>query len=163
MQAVGIILLLISIGTTVGPVGAVVVMYRDNLPGLVVPPEINDIMSGNSTILATNAVSDQGGDGTSDLGPMGFVMPTFVSATVDAPTKTFSVTVNVTDFLNYDLTLNTISATVENSQDGNELASIHLTNPPITILAGQSALVTVSGAWSQAAEDYYNSHPGAHG
>ena len=51
MQAIGIVLLLISIGTIVGPIGAVVVMYRDNLPGLVITPQIRDMMNGNSTIL----------------------------------------------------------------------------------------------------------------
>jgi hypothetical protein len=162
LQAVAVILLLISIGTTVGPVGAVVIMYRDNLPGLVIPPQIEDIMHGNSTLLAQNVVSENISieNETANLGPMGIVMPTFVSATFDTPTKTFTVIVNVTDFLNYDLTLNTINATVENSQDGNQLASIQLSTP-MTIPAGQSALVTVSGSWTQAAEDYYSSHPDA--
>lgn len=163
MQAIGVILLLISIGTIVGPVGAVVVMYRDNLPALVIPPEIKDLMNGNSNLLANNAVTDDSStnqNGTADIGPMGFVMPTFVSATVDAPTRIFTVTVNVTDFLNYDLTLNTINATVENSQDGSKLASIHLSSP-VLISAGKFEFVTVSGQWSQAAEDFYNSHPDA--
>jgi hypothetical protein len=162
VQAVAIILLLITIGTTVGPVGAVVIMYRDNLSGLVIPPQVEEIMSGDSSIFAENIITnDSGGEQeTADLIPMGFIMPTFVSATVDASTKTFTVTVNVTDFLNYDLTLKTIDATVVNSDDGNQLADIHLTNPQ-TIPAGQAALVTVSGHWTQAAEDFYTTHPDA--
>jgi hypothetical protein len=159
LQAVALILLLITIGTTVGPVGAVVIMYRDNLPALVIPPQVQELMNGDTTILADNVINNDSGDGT-DLGQMAFVMPKFVSATVDATTKTFTVTVNVTDFLNYDLTLNAISATVVNSDDGNQLASIHLTNPQ-TIPGGKSALVTVSGEWTQAAEDYYTNHPNA--
>ncbi len=157
MQAVALILLLITIGTTVGPVGAVVIMYRDNLPALVIPPEVQELMNGNTAILADNVINNDSSGGT-DLDQVAFVMPKFVSATVDATTKTFTVTVNVTDFLNYDLTLKTISATVVNSDDNNQLASIHLTNPQ-TIPGGQSALVTVSGEWTQAAEDYYTSHP----
>jgi hypothetical protein len=162
LQAIAVILLLITIGTTVGPVGAVVIMYRDNLPGLVIPPQVQELMSGNTAILAQNVISDDSGgnQGTADVDQMGFVMPTFVSATVDAAAKTFTVTVNVTDFLNYDLTLKTINATVVNSDDGNQLASIQLANPQI-ISAGKSALVTVSGEWTQAAEDYYTSHPDA--
>jgi hypothetical protein len=158
MQIVGVILLLISIGTTVGPVGAVVVMYSDDLTALVVPPEIEDIFSGNSTLLADNLYQTGSGDG--DLGTMGFVMPTFVSATVDAPTRTFSVTVNVTNILNYDLTLNALNATVDLSQDSAELASIHLSSP-VSIPAGQWSLVTVSGTWGEAAENYYFNNPGA--
>jgi hypothetical protein len=49
---------------------------------------------------------------------------------------------------------------VLNSNDNNQLASIHLTNSQI-IAAGQSELVNVSGKWTQAAEDYYASHPNA--
>jgi hypothetical protein len=138
-------------------------MYRDNLSGLVIPAQIQDLMNGESSLLAQNVITDDSIDdqiGTADLGPIGFVMPKFVSATADAPSKTFSVTVNVTDFLNYDLTLNTISATVVNSDDENKLASVYLANSQ-TIAAGQSALVTVSGKWTQAAEDYYYSHPDA--
>jgi len=162
LQAIAVILLLITIGTTVGPVGAVVIMYRDNLPGLVVPPQVQELMSGNTAILAQNVINDDsnGDQGTTDLGTIGFVMPTFVSATVDATAKTFTVTVNVTDFLNYDLTLKTINATVVNSDDNNPIASIQLTDSQ-TIAAGQSALVTVSGKWTQAAEEYYISHPNA--
>jgi hypothetical protein len=162
LQAIAIILLLITIGTTVGPVGAVVIMYRDNLPGLVIPPQVQELINGDTSILAQNVVINDLDDdiASSDLVPMGFVMPTFVSATVDATTKTFTVTLNVTDFLNYDLTLNTINVTVLNSNDNNQLASIHLTNSQI-IAAGQSELVNVSGKWTQAAEDYYTSHPNA--
>jgi hypothetical protein len=171
MQVVAVILLIISLGTTVGPVGAVVVMYRDNLPGLVIPPQVQELMNGNnSSIVQTifyngdsgfNGGTDDTGNGTDELSPMGFVMPTFVSASVDAATKTFSVTVNVTDFLRYDLTLYTINATVENTQTCQELATIHLLDSPITIPAGQYAFVTVAGEWTQAAEDYLAANPNA--
>ena len=66
MQAIGIVLLLISIGTIVGPVGAVVVMYHNDLTQLVIPPQIRDLMNGNSTILPTNNNSND--NGNSDLG-----------------------------------------------------------------------------------------------
>ena len=55
MQAIGIVLLLISIGTIVGPIGAVVVMYRNNLPVLVFSPQIRDMMNGNSTIFSSGS------------------------------------------------------------------------------------------------------------
>jgi hypothetical protein len=150
MQAVGIVLLLISIGTMVVPVGAAVYICRDNLSSLVIPPEIQGLLDGNSSFLfADNA--------TSDGGLSGLIIPTYVSSTVDMQTNTFSITVNVTNNLNYGLVLNAINATVL-GQDGNEYAAIHL-SAPVTIQGGQSELVTVSGQWTQAAQDYFNNHP----
>jgi hypothetical protein len=158
MQIVGVILLLISIGTTVGPVGTVVVMYSDDLTALVIPSEVEEIFIGDSPLLADNIYESGIGDG--NLGTMGFVMPKFVSATVDVTTRTFSVTVNATNILNYDLTLNALNATVVTTRGGAELASIHL-SIPVTIPAGQWSMVVVSGTWGQAAEEYYINNPGA--
>jgi hypothetical protein len=147
MQAVGIVLLLISIGTMAVPVGAVVYIYRDDLASLVIPPEIQGLIDG----FADNS--------TSEGGLSGFIMPTYVSSSLDQQTKTFSITVNVTNFLNYSLSLNAINATVLN-QNATELTSIHL-SAPVTLIAGQWQLVTVSGQWTQAGEDYFNNQPDA--
>ena len=156
MQIVGLILILISIGTAVGPISAVVVMYSDDLTQLVIPPEIEDILSGDSSLLAP-ILSGESGQGDFN---MGLIMPKFVSSTFDVATRTFSVTVNVTNILNYDLTLNSLNATVKTTQDGAEVAVVHLSNP-VTIPAGKWSMVTVSGSWTQAAEDYYINNPGA--
>ena len=53
MQAIGIVLLLISVGTIVGPVGAVVIMYHNDLTQLVIPPQIKDLMNGNSNLYSS--------------------------------------------------------------------------------------------------------------
>jgi hypothetical protein len=156
LQIVGVILLLISIGTTVGPIGAVVVMNSDDLTQVVIPPEIEDILSGDSSLLAP-ILSGESGEGDFNIG---LIMPKFVSSTFDVATQTFSVTVNVTNILNYDLTLNALGATVIATQGGAELAAVHLSNP-VTIPAGEWSMVTVSGTWTQAAEDYYFNNSGA--
>jgi hypothetical protein len=153
MQLVGVILMLITIGTTVGPIGAVVVMNSDDLTQVVIPPEIEDIFSGDSSLLAP-ILSEE------DDFNIGLIMPKFVSSTFDEAAQTFSVTVNVTNILNYDLTLNALSATVTATQGGAELATVHLSNP-VTIPAGEWSMVTVSGTWTQAAEDYYNNNSSA--
>jgi len=160
LQAIGVILLLISIGTVVGPVGAVVIIYRDNLSQLVIPPQIQDILNGNSSIIQDNSNSNNNDNSTSDSGSIGFITPTFVSAQIDTTSRTFTITVNVTNNFNYDLTLNALNATVETSQDQTQLATINLSNP-VTIYAGQTSLVTVSGTWMQTAENYLNDHAGA--
>jgi hypothetical protein len=147
MQAVGIILLLISIGTTVGPVGAVVVIYRDNLVQLVVPPQINDIINSNSainTITQDNGISGQGG----------FLTPVFVGAQIDNVSRTFAVTVNFTNTFNLNLTLNGLSAGVFCSQHNYPLGNIGI-NGVIEVLSGETTRITVSGAWTQVAENHF--------
>lgn len=156
MQLVGVILMLITIGTTVGPIGAVVVMNSDDLTQVVIPPEIKDIFSGDSSLLAP-ILSGESGEGDFNIG---LIMPKFVSSTFDEAAQTFSVTVNVTNILNYDLTLNALTATVTATQGGAELATVQLSNP-VTIPAGEWSMVTVSGTWTQAAEDYYNNNSSA--
>lgn len=128
------------------PVGAVVVLYRDDLSGLVIPPQIQEIMAGNSSLFG-----DGGGqDGEHSLGP---ITPTFVSAQINPETRTFTVNVNVANNLDYNLTLNMFNATVESSQNKMELATITLASP-VVIYAGSAATVTVTGAWTPAAESY---------
>jgi len=156
LQIVGVILLLISIGTTVGPIGAVVVMNSDDLTQVVIPQEIEDIFSGDSSLLAP-ILSGESGEGDFNIG---LIMPKFVSSTFDVAAQTFSVTVNVTNILNYDLTLNSLDATVIATQGGAELAAVQLSNP-VTIPAGEWSMVTVSGTWTQTAEDYYNDNSSA--
>jgi len=153
MQLVGVILLLISIGTTVGPIGTVVVMNSNDLTQIVIPPEIKGILNGESSLIAP--IQSEEGDFN-----IGLMVPKFVSSTFDITANTYSVTVNVTNILNYDLTLNSLDATVTATKDNAELATIHLSNP-IAIPAGDWSMVTVSGTWTQAAEDYYVNNPDA--
>jgi hypothetical protein len=146
MQVIAIILVLMSLGTTIVPVGAAVYICRDDLSTLFVPPEVQQIIEGDISFFFA--------DNSTDMDLSSFIMPTYVSSTVDEQTKTFTVTVNFTNPLNYDLTLNAINADALN-QDGDELATIQL-SAPVTILAGNAQLVTVSGQWNQTAEDYFN-------
>ena len=147
MQAVGIILLLISIGTIAGPMGAVVIMYRDNLAGLVITPQIRDIMNGNSALIPSgknaNDNINNNNLNTNDNGSSvagGLITPVFVGAQVDSSSRTFTVTVNVTNNFGYDFTVNGLNATVESSQDHYLLGTVSLANP-ITIPAGETRIV----------------------
>ncbi len=151
MQAIGIILLLISIGTVVGPVGAVAIVYRDDLSQLVITPQIRDIMNGNSNIFPQGNNGNQNGNGNSDLG--GLMNPTFVSAQSDVATQTFSAVFRVTNSFNYDLTINSFSANALISQQQIPSGSISLANP-VTVPAGQTSQLTLAGQWTQQAQDY---------
>jgi hypothetical protein len=158
MHIVGVILLLVSIGTIAAPIGAVVVMYQGNLMEIVVPPQISDIMNGNSTIF-----NDNGGNDDNDLfgSNQQLIAPVLVDKDFDTVSRTFSVTVNFTNTLNFNLTVKQFSANIVCSEHNYPLGSIALNNV-VEINTGESSLITVSGAWTQEAENHITTdHPGA--
>ena len=159
MQVLSVVLVLISIGTILGPVGAVVVIYHNDLTQLVITPQIRDIMNGNSTIIPDIGQSDNGDNGNQDLG--GLMSPELVSAQIDDATNTFTGIFNVTNPLNYDLTVNSFSTDVEIAQANIPAGSISLSSP-VTVQADQTVQLTISGQWTQQAQDYIaNNYPGA--
>ena len=48
MQTLRIVLILITLGCILGPIGTTVVIYRNNLSGMVVPPQLNQLISNNN-------------------------------------------------------------------------------------------------------------------
>ena len=152
MQLVGVILFIISVGLIVGPVGAVVYTYKEDLSGLVIPSQLKNLMQGDAGSLLNDAGN---GDSGSFLG--GLIEPVFVGATVDSESRTFTITVNITNNFDYDLTLNSLSADVKSDQDNYHLVTISLSNP-VTMVSGQASIVTVNGYWSQEAENLFLSN-----
>ncbi|MCW4019497.1 MAG: hypothetical protein NWF00_12610 [Candidatus Bathyarchaeota archaeon] len=142
-------MLLISIGTVAAPVGAVVVMYSDNLVALVVPPEITEIIEDSGGLIPNNLNGD--GNSTSQGE---FMTPVLVNSKFDRASRTFSVTVNFTNTFNLNLTLNEFAANAECDEHHFRLGSISLTEP-VEILAGQTTQITVSGYWTQEAELHF--------
>jgi hypothetical protein len=176
MQVVSVILVLISIGTIAAPVGAVVFMYRDNLTGLVIPPQLEGIIGGSDMgglFGGGGGGDDDGGNyigpdnttngnNNNDEGSGGLISPTFVSSTYDASSRTFSVTVDVESGFTYDLTVNSLNADVVTHTEHHGLGSITLNNAPVSIPAGQTVRVTVSGSWTQDGETFIlSNYPGA--
>jgi hypothetical protein len=160
MQAVGIILVLISIGTIVAPIGVVAYTYRDNLLQLVVPPQLDDVMNGG--IFSNNVTNINNSDlgNSTDLNS-GFVAPVIVNQQIDKVARTLTLTVNFTNTFTFNLDLNQFSADVVCSQHNFQLGSVQLSNP-VVIDAGQTAQLFITGAWSQDAENHFTSdHPGA--
>ncbi len=160
VAALSIALALISIGCILGPVGAVVIIYHDDLTQLVITPEIRDIMNGNSSILPDMGQSNDGNsnnNGNSELG--GLMAPVFVSAQFDDTTNTFTGVFNITNSLSEDLTLNSFSTDVSITQTDIPAGNVMLSSP-VTVHAGETTQLTVTGQWSQTALDYITNNYG---
>ncbi|MGE5555620.1 MAG: hypothetical protein ACM3UY_05060 [Methanocella sp.] len=149
MQLMGLLLGLLSIILIVAPVGAVVVMYQGNLQELVIPPEINGLITGEGSSLFL--VNDTSGDGSAITN---IVVPTFVSADIDNDANTFTVIMDVTNNVNYTFVLNTFRTDVKTTRDNYQLVTVNLVNPPVTLTPGGTSRVTIVGAWNQDAENY---------
>ncbi len=159
MVPVGIILLLITVGSIAAPVGAVVVIYSNDLTQIVITPEIKQLINGNiSFLLNSNYINTQTQtqNGNENLIEE-MITPVYVGSTVDYAARTFTVTVNVTDAFKYDLTLNSLSADVESAKDNFNLASLSL-GSPVTIPSGETSKVTVAGSLSQNVENYFSTN-----
>ncbi len=171
MISLGIVLVIISIGTMVGPIAAVAVIYSDNLEGLVITPQIRDIMNGNSTLLPINSGNNDNNNdynytdndnGTSNNNNNGgFMSPVLVSSQINSLAKTVTVVANVTNPLGFDLTVNGFNSTIVCRQDNYQIGTVRLASP-VMLPAGETAQVTVTGYWTQDAENHVlNDHPGA--
>ncbi len=150
MQLVGVILVLISIGTIVAPIGAVVVMYRDNLPQIVIPAEISDLINGNGTSIF-NTHSLDSGNFTSEQD--NFLAPVFVSSEVNRVDRTFDIVVNFTNTFTFNFTLNSLTAGVECTEHSYLLGNVSV-NGPLTLPSGETVQIHVAGSWTQDAENH---------
>jgi len=147
MQEVVLILSLLSITLIVAPVGAVALMYQDNLVALVIPPEIGGLITGDDGDLFLNDI------GSTDFSSL--IIPEFVSADIDNDANTFTVVVDVTNNVNYTFQLNILSTDVYSTQDNYHLVSVALSNPPVTLTPGGTSRVVVTGTWTDEAEAYF--------
>jgi len=140
---IGIVLTLISVLCTAGPLAGAVIVYQNNPVGLVVPPEINDIVGANFGNMSNLA------------------MPQLVSAAYDASQHTETLVVNFTNPTNMTFTLKDAYAEVECHEDHVFLANATLVNP-VTIGPCETVNATVVCVWTPQTEEYFQTmHAGA--
>ncbi|HTY74913.1 MAG TPA: hypothetical protein VMD05_05030 [Candidatus Nanoarchaeia archaeon] len=143
MNVLGIVLTLISVLCTAGPLVGAVIVYQDNPVGLVMPPAINDLV----------------GNGLGNMSNFG--MPQLVSATYDASQHTETLVINFTNPVNMTFTLKNAYAEVRDHEDQTFLANATL-NSPVSIGPCETVNVTVVCAWTAEAESYFHTtHPQA--
>ncbi len=172
MQVLRIVLALISIGCVLGPIGAVVVMHLDNLPQMVVTPQLQQLMhsdnndnsnnNGNSVnsnnnqniVTAPNGDNNNGNGNNGDNNNNNDISsnrlnPSFISGQIDTSKNTITLTFSITNNDNQDATINSLGGAVEITADQYQLGTLSLNNAPVTVRSGQTVSVTVSGALTQ--------------
>ena len=143
MDKIRLLLTLITLAIVVGPVVGIVILYQNNLLGLVVPPEVIEIVSG--TFVTEESLKP----------------PKLVSSQYDVSSRTVTLIFNFTNPFTFDLTIKSISANIECSVHTVLLGHATL-DEPINVRASETAVITVLGTWTEDAISHFQSaHAGA--
>lgn len=134
MDKIRLLLTLITIAIIVVPIVGMLLAYQDNLLGLFIPPEINEI-----------ADDLMGGDGLDEfeLEPVG--QPQY-----DKASRTFSATFQFKNTFPIDITIKSLSGNIECDEHRFHLGNASLSKP-VSIDAGETGTLTVVGTWTEAA------------
>jgi hypothetical protein len=158
MQLVGVLLGLLGILLIVAPVGAVVVMYQNNLTELVIPPEVDNLLNGNVSSFLVSGGGSGGGESFLGDNPLtSLIVPEFVGADIDTDTNTFTLTLDITNNVNTNFVLDTFGTDIRSASDDYHLVTVALPEP-VTLVSGQTSRVIVIGTWTDAAEEYMLEH-----
>ena len=136
MDKVKIALTILSIVIIVGPIAGVVYVYRDNLLGLVVPPEVKGLMNGSFTESQFQP-------------PMPVGQPQY-----NPETKTFTFSFKFTNPLQNEISIDDISAGIKCKDHNVFLGNVSISKP-IKIAPGETAIINASGSWTQEALNHF--------
>jgi hypothetical protein len=144
MDKIKLILTLITIAITVVTIVGVLLTYQDNLVGLFVPPEINEI---------ADKFSGGGGDGGGSDGPQ--VEPVGPPK-YDPASRTIRQTIEFKNTFPIDITLKSMSGDVQCIEHGFDLGVASLEDS-VSIPVGETKTVTLLITWTDDAENHLKS------
>jgi hypothetical protein len=136
MQLLGLALILINIGAIVTPIAGVVLLNSNDLSQLIIPSDIKEIAQ------KTMGIEEN------------FELPEFLGLSVDQKSRTAQVIFKFTNPFNFNLTLNTFSATVKCIDHNIELGYAAL-KEQIEIKVKQTQKIRIKFVWTKTAEDHF--------
>ncbi len=145
MDKIRLILTLVTIAITVGPIVGVLIMYQNNLVGLFIPPQVADLINS-----ATNPQSNNQNGNTNDLIPES----PQVTSTYDPTTRTFTITFPLNDPIGIDITVNSMTGDLVCGAHKFPLGKAALTKP-VTLTTKEPATVTAAGTWTEEAISHF--------
>ncbi len=143
MKKVKILLSILSVIIIVAPIAAEVLIYQNNLIGLVIPPEITNLLNGDN-------ISGNIGTVTGDIASTPFEPPMLVGEPQYFPENhTVKFTYNFTNPLSTEIKVTTLQAEVVCHEHGFSLGNVSI--DPATLEPGQTIDITAFGVLSDAA------------
>jgi hypothetical protein len=144
MNKLRLLLTLVTIAIVAVPLLGVVLAYQNNLLGLFIPPEVNQI---------ADNLMNKGGP---QMEPPTIVGP----PQYDPASHTFTLTFQYKNTFPFDITVNSMSGDIVCDADGFPLGKASLSKP-VSIGAGETGTLTVRGNWTDAALSHFkNDHKG---
>jgi hypothetical protein len=147
MDKIRLILTVITIAIVVIPIVGMLLAYQNNLLGLFVPPEINQI---------ADDLMGGGGNNGSGLEP-----PTMVGEPqYDEASHKFAVTFQYKNSFPVDITIKSLTGNIECDEHRFPLGNASLSKP-VSIDAGETGTMTVLGTWTEEAiSHFHTAHAG---
>ena len=146
MKKVKILLTIFTILIAVVPLTVEVLIYRDNLTGLVIPPEISNLLDGAN-------IADNVGTVTSDISNTPFELPMISGEPQYFPeNNTVKFTYNFTNPLETEITIKTLQAQIVCHDHGFVLGEVGI--DPSTLEPGQTVNITAFGVLSDDALEH---------
>ena len=143
MQIIGILLVLLNVGSIAAPMAGIAVVYQDNLEEIVLPPQITDMIN--------NTVS---------LGADPTTLVEFVDAEFDNVSRTITLTVDFTNPLDYALNLKLLNADVQCAEHDFNIGQMNLA-AAVELPATVTTRTVVICTWTESAENHFRlSHSG---
>ena len=140
MQLLGIVLILINVGAIATPIVGVVLMHSNDLSELIIPPEVEEIIS--NTINTEESIQ----------------LPQYVSSSYNTSTRTAQATCSFKNPFELTLTINTISADLQCKN--HDLALGHATlNDQIRINEEETKELVINFVLTESAKTHFlNEH-----
>ena len=136
MQLLGLLLLLLNVGSIAAPVAGVAIIHSQNITEIIIPPEVETIVDE-----VVNAASS-------------FEMPQFIEAVWDEDTNIVEITFSFTNTFDFDLTLNEVSANIKCTEHGVALGHAELSEV-IKLVPGETQIITIVFTWTEEAENHF--------
>ena len=140
MQLLGLLLLLLNVGSIAAPVAGVAIVHSNNITEIIMPPELETIID------ETVNVASQ------------FELPQFIEATWDEDSFTCEIAFSFTNTFDFDLTLNEVSANIKCTEHGVALGHAELSEM-VHLVPEQTQIITIIFTWTEEAENHFlNEH-----
>jgi hypothetical protein len=136
MQLMGLFLVLINVSVVFAPITCAAIVYRDNLSGLVVPPQVNELIS--QVTLNSSQIA----------------LPQVVDYAYDTAAKTITVIFNFTNPLNLNITLNALSADVVCDIHNVILGHVEIAYP-VALEPDVTVYLLAVFFWTETAENHF--------
>ena len=125
MQFLGLVLILINVGAIATPIAGVVLIHSSNLSELIIPPEIEEIITKTTNLEES------------------LQLPQYVNSSYDTSTRTAQATFSFTNPFDFTLKINTISADLQCTTHDTALGQAAL-NDPVQINEEETKELTIN-------------------